>query len=79
VIQSLQCACGHTNEDPDHFFLACPLYDVQRIELFHEAIHISNNICVNTFLHGDLNISNYENELLFDAVHRYIISTERFE
>ena len=78
VIQSAECACGHEDENPFHFFFACPMFDVQRAELLYEVAHISNNICVNTLLYGDINLSINNNNMLFAAVHNYLTSTERF-
>ena len=79
VIPTPQCQCGCLIEDPNHFFFTCPRYFAQRTSLFNLITHISNNINVRTLLYGDPNITFDQNVLLFEAIHKYIMETHRFD
>ena len=80
VVPSPQCPCGFANEDPRHYFFDCPLFNVQRLELFHELQNIGNvDIDVNTLLWGDQALSMPVNVRIFTAVQKFIADTARFE
>ena len=59
VIPSPQCQCGCPLEDPNHFFFTCPIFLAQRTSLLNIITHISNNINIETLLHGDPNIARF--------------------
>ena len=71
------CACGNSNESSLHFLLECERFGNQRILMFRETKPF-HPLSVNYLLFGKSNLSNDENTLLFQAVHRYIKNTKRF-
>ena len=71
------CACGNSNESSLHFLLECERFSNQRILMFRETRPF-HPLSVNYLLFGKPNLSNDENTLLFQAVHRYIKNTKRF-
>ena len=78
VIDSAACSCGHPTEDASHYFLTCNLFTEQRQVLFDSI----NNLCQPTLdilLYGDQSLPPARNNLIFEAVHVYLTSTERFE
>ena len=79
VIPSPQCQCGCPLEDPNHFFFICPIFLAQRRSLLNIITHVSNNINVKTLLYGDPNMNLEQNKLLFEAVHKFILETHRFD
>jgi hypothetical protein len=79
VIPSPQCQCGSPYEDPNHFFFSCPLYYAQRNLLLATAAQVSNNVNIKTLLYGDPDISLTKNKTLFEAVHKYLLDTHRFD
>ena len=79
VIPSPQCQCGSPLEDPSHFLFICPMFLAQRTSLLNKITQVSNNININTLLYGDPNITFEQNKILFEAVHKYITETHRFD
>lgn len=85
-IPSPSCACGAPLESLTHYFLTCPKYAAQRQILLTSAVHIlgvtwlsmSNTTKLNILLYGDARLNFQENKELFQAIHVYISSTERF-
>ena len=78
VINSPACSCGYTCEDPDHFFFACPLFAVHRVQLL-QSLSTVQNITVQKLLYGDPSLTLESNNHIFGAVHLYIMNTQRFE
>ena len=79
VIDHEACACGYPQENINHFFLHCPLYDNIR-HILHNAVIIAGNIEISPeiLLYGS-NILSYEkNIVIFDAVHKYICQSKCF-
>ena len=79
VTPSPQCRCGHPFEDPRHFFFICPLFHAQRTTLMETITRISNNIAIETLLYGDPLIPFNGNVAIFNAVHKFIIDSHRFD
>ena len=78
VIDSPQCRCGFHLESPSHFFLHCPNYAVQRVELLNVITNITD--CnINTILFGDKDCSYDQNIIIFSAVHKFIENSNRFK
>ena len=66
-----------------HFLFNCSKYNTQRVALMNWLISqpgIYQTIAVNgiDMLHGNTQLSNKENEMLFDAVFKYIHDSMRF-
>ena len=79
VTDDASCICGHNLEDVEHFFFYCTLYNVQRHSLFNSLQKLPiNNVNVDILLNGDPNVDIVINFQIFDAVHKFIESSERF-
>ena len=77
ISQSPLCTCGEV-ESAEHYFLRCHAYDMAREELLRAV----NPICVAStklLLFGDKSLSYENNVLIFNAVHKYIILSHRFD
>ena len=78
VIDSPLCPCGaQVEEDAEHFFLECPLFDVQRRALQTNLLPYVINNC-DYLLYGVPNISHQENLKIFTAVQAFIRDSKRF-
>jgi hypothetical protein len=77
VINSPKCSCGADNETSYHFFMSCPNFTHQRDTLRTSIIHLCE-FEYNTLLFGNNNLSNDENYVILDAVHKFIVDTRRF-
>ena len=72
------CLCGHPFEDAIHFFLECPLYQIDRNILIDNI----NNIVpftIEYLLFGCDNLSDELNLDVFKSVHKFIRHTCRFD
>ena len=78
VIPLPQCYCGFENEDAMHFFLNCPIYAQQRIQLSN-SVSQTVDFTLENILFGVPGSSFEQNKIIFDAVHKYIIDTGRFQ
>ena len=75
------CLCGFPNEDPDHFFISCPLYDANIRHNLLESLHfIQGQITINAnlLLYGSRNLKYDQNKVIFNAAHRFIAQSKRF-
>ena len=80
VIDSPACDCGANNENAEHFFLHCPLFDDSRETLISDIQDIIPiPITIKSLLFGCNTADISTNKLVFDAVHQYILNTKRFE
>ena len=75
---SKQCMCGNLCEDAEHFFFRCPLYNIQRIQIFTNTRQHHPLSC-QKLLFGIDNLSAEENSAHFTNIHQYIKLTKRFE
>lgn len=66
-------------EDSKHYFLHCPLYASQRKSLFDYMNDNSIPITIKNLLFGSDKLTFQNNLLLFDKIHFYIKSTNRFK
>ena len=79
VIENPSCNCGYQNEDTDHFFLACPLFNLPRQSLRNTVNKIAINIHTSyELIFGSPRLTNKENIELCNSVHQYILETNRF-
>ena len=80
VSPTAECVCGHDIEDSEHFLLHCPLYHVQRQNMFqsleNENIDLED-IDIDILLYGDNDYCFPQNWMVFKAVHKFISKTGR--
>ena len=78
VIDSPLCPCGSgAEEDVEHFFFNCHLFNAERIDLKNNLLpYVINNH--NYLLFGILNEDHETNVHVFSAVHQFIRATKRF-
>ena len=75
LVDSPICRCG-LPETTYHFFFSCPLYTEQRLA------HLSNLPCLRTLkniLFGCSDLSDVQNQQLFQTVSKYVTSTNRLQ
>ena len=78
VIDSPSCQCGHITEDSYHFFFSCPLFTDQRRHMLDSVMRIILP-SLNVLLYGDPALCLEKNKEVFQAVHKFISTTERFQ
>ena len=71
------CYCSYDIENTEHYFLHCPLYHIERMELSNIVNQISD-FNVQTLLHGDKNVDYDANLTILNAVHKFIVNSGRF-
>ena len=76
IIEDPSCSCGHSYENPEHFFFHCPRYNLTR-QIFRE-IDGRINQDTRTFLYGSRDVDSDSNEKLFAIITKYICRTNRF-
>ena len=79
LAQSPKCTCGNHSENAEHFFIYCPLYRDIRLDMSYIFNRHASTFNVGLILYGDNSLSNEVNEILFKAVHSYILKSKRFE
>ena len=77
VADSPSCSCTNPIEDATHYFLECPLYTDQRVNLIADLSQITE-VDVDVILHGKEELPFENNIKIFQAVHEFIITSERF-
>ena len=70
------CRCGYHSESVAHYFLYCPMFETQRIDLI-EAVSGIGPINLTTILTG-VHGTTETLKLLMEAVQAYMTRTERF-
>ena len=70
------CTCGSI-EDAQHYFFHCVNYRRQRTEVLNEVSRYSN-LSLHLLLYGNQTLPLETNIFIFQAVHKYISSTQRF-
>ena len=79
IVKSPLCACGHGDiENVYHFFLRCPLYRDQRIDL-NNTISGYTALTLNVLLSGDETLPFASNVVIFESAQKYILATKRFD
>ena len=78
VIDNPRCSCGAHYENVHHFFIECPYYLDIRLNLF-SVMSIYTEVTLDTILHGHFDLTIEQNKIVFDAVHSYILNSERFK
>ena len=64
-------------ENTEHYFLSCPLYQNQRIDL-NIAISRYTQVTMQVILFGSSTLPLHANKAIFEAVHKYIKESKRF-
>ena len=72
------CSCGDSVEDAYHFFLTCPRYRNERVNLINTISPLAP-CSLNVLLYGDREVTEENNKKIFEAVHKYIIDSRRFD
>ena len=67
----------NVNETSFHYFLECPAYHDPRIDLKQVYDQQDIFLSIDSILLGEIDTNYNTNTILFDAVHRYIVATER--
>ena len=76
VVDSPLCRCGAV-ESTKHFFLECPFYNNQKDKM-RQTINEITRLALQIILFGDDNLSLFDNQRIFAAVHTYIRISRRF-
>ena len=71
------CQCGAPMENAYHFFLECRNFNLIRRNLL-ASIEPYSECNINVILNGNNDLSKDNNFLIFDAVHKFIINSNRF-
>ena len=78
ISDTLLCSCRSGDvENAEHFFLSCNFYREYRIELFRIVSQYCN-ASLHVFLHGDESLPYETNQVIFEAVYKYIQNSKRF-
>jgi len=77
VIDNPACRCGASMETAFHFFMECPLYQLQRENMVN-TIERYANCTLQTILRGTDTVNLEDNKHIFDAVHTFIYQSHRF-
>ena len=73
LVQSPLCECGEI-ESNEHFLLKCPIYNDNRRRHLNQIGTIANS--VNILLFGSINLTSEQNEMIFESVQSYIVSSK---
>ena len=76
LIENPNCNCGAPYGDVIHYFLECPLYQIQRANLFNDSDNIDLNIESILFGNEDLSLQIITN--IFEKVRTFIGRINRF-
>jgi len=82
IQDNADCLCGSQNENAEHFFFDCPLFRHPRNELMQ---YLDNLLPPNTVINLELLLNGSDNFItnvntdMFDAIHKYINRTVRFQ
>jgi hypothetical protein len=81
VIDNPNCECIlNRPESPEHYFLYCPWYTQARQILFNDLEQINvRDIDGDLLLYGNSDFDFPTNTSIIGAVHKYILSTKRFD
>jgi hypothetical protein len=77
VIDDPSCRCGFHSETPVHFFFDCLLYN-DLLVILQNIVEPIAPFNISTLLFGDSNLDEVQNHRVFDAVHSFIIDSQRF-
>ena len=72
------CSCQVEPENADHYFLRSHKYTIQRLVLFNSLRNFLP-LRLEILLYGKPNLTDAENEIIFESVHIFIKNSNRFE
>ena len=72
------CSCGEGHEDREHFFMLCTHFNEIR-GILKRKIELHCTFTLGVLLYGEKTLPLKTNQLLFDAVHEYIVESHRFD
>ncbi len=78
IVDSPLCACGEI-EDNEHFLFTCPRFNLIRHDMFDCVSRCYGNVTTQLLIDGNDTLPVAVNEEAFDAVHRYILRSKRFQ
>ncbi len=78
VVDSPDCACGHTRENNRHFLLDCPLYIIERNEMLNDLQILGFEPLLKNLLYGSEVYSDNTNKKAFNIIQQFIKETKRF-
>ena len=78
VIDDPSCSCGAHIEDAEHFFLFCPNYNDIRVNSY-TSFPDMNYFDISTILYGNHDLPVEANKAVFEAVHKFMIDSKRFD
>ena len=80
------CACAEENETTEHFFMRCPQYDCQRLQLLNSLCTITKSVDIifkqhselsNLLMFGDREFNDETNHAILVSSIRIIKATKR--
>ena len=77
VTDNPACRCGASMETAFHFFMECPLYQLERENMVNAIVPYAN-CTLQVILRGSEVVNLETNKLIFDAVHTFIYQSSRF-
>ena len=72
------CSCQVEPENAEHYFLRCHKYTIQRLVLFNSLRNFLP-LRLEILLYGNPNLTDAENEIIFESVHIFIKNSNRFD
>ena len=75
---NVSCSCGYQIENAEHYFVHCPRYTDQRIQLFRD-LHILHPLKLFILVYGSNKQYDDVNKHTFVSVHGFIRNSKRFD
>ena len=72
------CSCQVEPENAEHYFLRCHKHTIQRLLLF-DSLRNFLPLRLEILLYGNPNLTDAENEIIFESVHTFIKNSNRFD
>ena len=72
------CSCQVEPENAEHYFLRCHKYTIQPLVLFNSLRNFLP-LRLEILLYGNPNLTDAENEIIFESVHIFIKNSNRFD
>ena len=72
------CSCLQEPENAEHCLFRCNMYNSQRVELF-QKLRPYHPLSVELLMSGNPNLTEEDNQTIFEAVHTFIRTSSRFD
>ena len=79
IIDSSNCECDFDNETCKHYFLDCPLYNIECEILMTDLRNFDFNLMLRNLLYGDDNLSDEFNVLAYLSIQYFMKETKRYD